>query len=648
MSKGLVSLIVLAVLAVLFVGVNVLAGAGLRSTRIDLTQGKLYTLAPGSRAIASKLDEPITLTLYYSEKTANELPAPYKAYAARVKEVLREFVSASKGKIRLEVVSPDASPEAEDKAAEAGLMGAETGRPGSDRFYFGLVGRNATDRTETVPFFRPDREQFLEYEITRLVYLLSDPAKKTVGLMTWLPVEGMQANPMTRGQGMPPWQIVRQMREFFDVKSVPSDAAEIPADVQVLMIIHPKAMSEATQYAVDQFVMRGGRVLLFVDPLCVVDVPPGINPMQAMGIPKSSNLPALMEAWGLEMEPQRVAADLGSALQVSAGAHFVAWIGLGPENMDASDPVTGQLKSLNMAAAGVLKAKDGAGSQFTPLVRTSSDAAPMDVQAVETALMERDGPKTLLSQFVSGGKPLAVAARVTGKFKTAFPGGRPAQPPPKEGEAPNPPPAGGTHLSECSEPASIIVVADCDMLSDGFWSQEERIGNMLIGYTKLADNGDLVIGALDNLSGSSDLIGVRARGRSARPFDRVKEIQKQAEQEYQQKEAELQTKLRETEQRITELQRQRPDGSQALLLTPQQQAEIEKYRVQAVETRKELRNVRHQMRKDIEGLGTRLKVLNIALVPALVGCAAIGLSLWRVQRRRVDRRRDEGRPEART
>lgn len=653
MRKGLISLGGFAAAAALFVAFNILAGVALRPARLDLTDGKLYTLSEGSRRVARGLDEPVKLTLYYSEKLGASLPAQIRTYATRVREVLGEYARASGGKVVVETVNPEPFSDAEDRAVQAGLVGVPTGAAGQERFYFGLVGTNAVDRQETIPFMRPDREEYLEYELTRMVYLLSEPAKAPVGLMAWLPIEG-GFNPMAQPMGQqqtPAWQVVQQMKDLFDVRTVERTVAEIPADIKVLMLVHPKSVSESTLYAIDQFVLRGGRLLVFVDPHCEADVPPGINPMQAMSLPKNSELARLFDAWGIEMAPGVFAADRSAAPRVNVGSpqrpevvSYVAWAFLKGERLDKADPVTGPLQSLNFATAGVLRKKGGAdgpgGLELTPLVRTGTDSAAVDVQKVQFV----PDPKSLLADFVPGGEELTLAARLTGRARSAFTA-PPAPPAPAEGEeAPAAPDASG-HIAESADPVNIVVVADCDMLADRFWVQEERLGPIVLGLTKMADNGDFVIGLLDNLGGSSELLSLRARGRLARPFERVDALRQEAEARYLAKEQELQNRLRETESKINELQRQRADGQSggAVLLTPEQQAEIDKFRQEMVATRKELREVQHSLRRDIDSLGTRLKFLNIGLVPALVGLAAVGVGAWRAGRRSVDRRAATGR-----
>ncbi|MBX3402049.1 MAG: Gldg family protein [Phycisphaeraceae bacterium] len=613
---------------VAFIAVNVLAGSGLTRARIDLTEGRLYTLSAGSRAIAANVPEPVRLTLYLSEGRA-DIPPQIATYAQRVREVLAEYARASGGRVVVEVVNPEPFSDAEDRAVAAGLAGIPTGR-GQERIYFGLVGTNTVDRQEVVPFLRPEREPFLEYELTRMIYLLGEPERRAIGLMSWLPVDGGPPNPMTGQPGAPALQVVRQAREMFDIRAIERDATQIPTDIQVLWIVHPKGVGEPTQYAIDQFVMRGGRVLLFVDPLCDADVPPGVNPMQAMNLPKNSDLPRLLQRWGVELVPSMISTDRDAALRVNVGGQgrpepvdYIAWMNLAESNIDRADAVTGGLRSLIVPTAGALRAVPGATTDLAPLAQTGPNSALI---AVEKFSFFPD-PKALLAEFKPRGERLTIAARVTGPAHSAF----------------DDPPEGvnsAAHLQQSAGPINLIIFADCDMLQDRFWVQEERIGPIVLGLNKMADNGDFVIAALDNLTGSSDLMAVRARGTFRRPFDRVDRLRREAEQRYQSREQELQARLRETEQKINELQRARPDSQNPggmVLLTPEQQAEIEKFRAEQVATRQDLRAVQHQLVKDIEGLGRSIKFINIGLMPILVGVAALALGAWRARRRRADR-----------
>ncbi|MCC6427623.1 MAG: Gldg family protein [Phycisphaerales bacterium] len=651
MNKALTSLVALVAIAVAFIAINIISTQTMRGARIDLTSNRLFTLSEGTRRIAGKLDEQVKLTLYFSEKQANDAPQ-YKTYGLRVKELLREYAAMSGGKIKLEEVDPEPFSEAEDTAAQAGLIGLPTGR-GNDRLYFGLVGSGTTDKQQVIAFFDPAKEEFLEYDLSRLVYLLSNPKKKTVGLMSWLPLEGGQPNPMQR-QPAPPWQIYAQMKELFEVKTVGTDATAIPADVGVLMVVHPKQMSEQTQYAIDQFVLKGGKVLLFVDPLCDVDVPPGVNPMQAMGIPKNSDAPRLLGAWGLELAPEMVVADRRTAIRVNAGSQqqpkavdYLIWMNVGSKtgNLNASDQVTATLQTMILPTAGALNQKSTAGLTVTPLIESTTES--MLVPVANVSFMP--DPEKLVREFVAGGVKKILATRVTGKAKSAFPEGKPQPAPadPNNPEAPKPEPVADPmagHVAESAEDIAVIVVTDCDMLNDRFWITEDRLfGQISMGYRKMSDNGDFVIGALDLLSGSNDLIGLRARGTAARPFELVEKIRHEAEEKFLQVSKDLEDKLRQTETKISELQKQRGvEDANSFILSPEQQAELEKFNKERTQIRKDLRDVQHQLSKDIEGLGTRLKIINIGVMPAAVALFAVGLGVYRRNRRTVERRRGSG------
>ncbi len=640
-NKGLISLGTLAAAGIIFFAVNIVANRLFKDVRTDLTEGKLYTLSPGSKAIARSINEPITLTLYFTPKTISDLPQ-MQAYAPRVREMLESFVRASDGKVRLSIVEPLPFSEEEDKAVAAGISGAPTGH-GENRIYFGLAATNAIDQTERIPLFDPSKEEFLEYDVAKLIAALSDKPRKTIGVMSWLPIQGMEQNPMMQGRGTPPWQIYTRLSEAFDVKPVATNAKEIPAELKTLVIVHPKTMSEPTQYAVDQFVLRGGHVVVFVDPICDSDVPPGMNPMQAMQLPKASDLPKLFAAWGVELEPGKIATDTSTAIKVSIGQQgrpeavpYIAWFQLSKDKkaINAADPVTGQLERMILATPGVLKKKDGVGTDVQPLLTTTPTAAVAEVSAVSFM----PDPKKMLADFKEGNTPLWLAVRITGKAKSAFPDGPPKSDPSTEGDKNSPPATPLPHVAESAESIGVIVVADCDMLADRYWVQETRIGNVLLGYNEVSDNGALAIGAVENLSGSTELMTLRARGKMSRPFTKMEELETAAAKKYQAKENELQDRLRTAEQKINELQKQKSGGnSTRMVMTPEQQKAIDEFKVEMVKTRKELRDVKFSLDKDTQSLQTRLMAINIGLMPAIIAIFALGLAGYRASRRTADR-----------
>jgi ABC-type uncharacterized transport system involved in gliding motility auxiliary subunit len=633
----------LLILVVLFFAVNILASTALRSERLDLTENKLYTLSPGSKRIAQGLDEPIRLYLYFSQSLAPGRPR-LQQYGQRVREMLEEYERAANGKIILEVRDPEPFSELEDEAVQAGLTRIPVGE--GETFYFGLVGANAVGDQEVIPFLDPGDEAFLEYEVSRLIYTLAHPKRKVVGVLSRLPIDGAPPNQMLQQPGEEPWQIMREMRELFEVRMIEPDAETLPADLDVLLVVHPKNLADATRYAIDQYVLAGGTAVIFVDPHCEADIPPMArqNPMAAMNAPRDSNLPDLFTAWGVTLRPGVVAGDLANAQRVVVQAaqqqepvSYVAWLSLGEDAIDKDDAVTGLLTQLNLATAGILQTEADAPTTVTPLLTTSPESMAIPTSKISFF----PDPKSLLTDFQPTGEKYVLAARVNGKVQTAFPDG----PPPladesemdEEAQGDEASRPGETHLTHSDGPINVIIVADVDMLADRFWIQEQRFGNLLLGYRKLSDNGDFLINALDNMTGSSDLISIRARGKYTRPFTLVEEIQRKAEREYLAEEQALQEKLRETETRLNELQRARPNQGE-LLLTPEQKAEIENFRAQRIETRKQLRAVQHNLRRDIERLGTTLKVINIGAVPAAITVLAVVLGVVRVARRKADRR----------
>ncbi|MDY7108948.1 MAG: Gldg family protein [Planctomycetota bacterium] len=643
MNRQTSAVLGLLILVVLFFAVNILASTALRSQRLDLTENKLFTLSPGSKRIARELDEPIRLYLYFSESLAPGRPR-LQQYGRRVREMLEEYERAAAGKIILEVRDPEPFSELEDEAVQAGLTRIPVGD--GDSFYFGLVGANAVGDQEVIPFLDPGDEAFLEYEVSRLIYTLAHPERKVVGVLSRLPVDGSPPNQMTRQPGEQPWQIMREMRELFEVRVIEPGAETLPDDLDVLLVIHPKNLSDATRYAIDQYVLAGGNAVIFVDPHCEADIPPMArqNPMAAMNAPKDSNLPGLFEAWGVTLRPDVVAGDMANAQRVVVQAaqqrepvSYVAWLSLGEQTIDPDDPVTGRLTQLNLATAGILQPEEDAPTTCTPLLTTSDES-----MAIETSRISFfPDPKSLLTDFQATGEEYILAARVSGEVPSAFPDGPPSTEDETDADEDAPddqaPVGNEYHLARSAGPINVVIVADVDMLTDRFWIQEQRFGNLMLGYRKLSDNGDFLVNALDNMTGSGDLISVRARGRYTRPFTLVEEIQREAEQEYLAEEQALQEKLRETEARLNELQRARPDQGE-LILTPEQKAEIENFRAQRIETRKQLRAVRHNLRRDIERLGTTLKVINIGAVPAAITILAVVLGLLRVARRKIDRR----------
>lgn len=610
--------------AILFLTVNIIANGTLTSWRLDVTENKLFTLSDGTKRILNKLEEPVTLRFYFSAKQFSGIPSLLN-YGARIRDLLEEYAAASNGQITLIVTDPEPFSEAEDQAVGYGIQQLPLGGSG-ELAYFGLAGTNTTDDELTIPFFQPEKEQSLEYELTKLVYNLANPKDRVIGVITSLPIFGSQGvPPMGRGVSEP-WTIVTSLREEFDLRDLGPNPDSIEKDVDTLLVIHPKDIQEPTLYAIDQFVLKGGKAMVFVDPLSESDAQ-GPNPQNPMVMPKrESDLPKLFEKWGISYAVDKVAGDLEASLRVNYSGgrgnqtvNYLPWMSLDPENLNSDDFITNELKSLNLGSVGILDKAEGSEITFTPLVSTGKQAMAMERDAI---LFIRD-PSGLMDSFEPGDKELVLAARINGDATTAFPDGKPKK---AEDDETDP-----DFVKGSVQPINVIVMADTDVLADRFWVRFQNFLGIKLASTH-ADNANFVLNALDNLGGNDDLISLRSRNQYARPFERVEAIQRDAEAQFRAQEQTLQAKLSETEDKLRELQKQNKDGG-GLLLTPEQRSEIEKFRDEQVKTRKELRNVQHDMRKHIEGLGTLLKFINIGLIPILIGIFAIIMAFYRMNRR---------------
>ena len=622
----------LGIAAALLISINVLSNTTLRSTRYDMTHDELYTLSPGAKSILANLAERVTLRLYYSRKVGVDFPQ-IATYAQRVEELLREMETHSKGKLELQVIDPEPFSETEDRAVQYGVRAVPV-RGGQDLLYFGLAATNTTDEKEVIPFFQPDKENFLEYDVAKLVYTLSNPKRQVIGVMSTLPIEGAMSNPFARGPESEPWIVVSQLRELYEVKTVMPSAKEIPEDISVLVLVHPKALGQETLFALDQYVLGGGRVIVFADPFCEADTPPADpqNPMAQYQAQRNSDLGALFTAWGVQMESGKVAADLEHALTVSFSnrsrddsGKYVVWLNLDGATLTRDAVVTNQLKTMNMASAGVLSALPGATTSMSPLVTTGASGSTIQ----SSSLQFMQDPKALLLDYKPGTQAQTLAAHVTGNVKSAFPGGRPA---PAQGEEAMPPAVDKPVLAESKSPISVIVVADCDMLQDRWTFQAQNFGGMRLASPG-NDNMAFLANSIDFLQGSTDLIGLRSRGSSNRPFKVVEDLKREAEQKFRAQEQELQSKSDRASQRIEELLSKR-QGTSLEILSQDVQKELDIARAEQAQTRKQLREVRRSLNKEIEDLGTRVKAINIALIPALLVAFALGLSRWQRLRRR--------------
>jgi ABC-type uncharacterized transport system involved in gliding motility auxiliary subunit len=630
MSRSLAAIAALALVlaAILFLSVNALSGRFLRGAQADLTENGLYTISDGTRAILTKIDEPVTLRFYYSDRLGQIAPA-YGVYAQRVRELLRRYADLAHGKIALEILDPAPFSETEDQATAAGLQGVPV-EEGGEPVYFGLAGSNSTDDQETIPFFNADREPFLEYDVTKLIQTLAFPKKKIVGLISTLSLDGDQ---LARMQGQPsqPEQVLSQLRQIYEVRTLATNVDKIPDDIDVLMIVQPSKLPPATEYAIDQFVMGGGHALVFADPNAEFSMARPAMGQRPSG-PSAADFDAVLKSWGVELVKGKIVGDRLAARRVSLGgpsrvdsADYVAWLSLQGDDINRTDPITAQLGQINMATAGALQPVKDAKTKFEPLIRSSAQSELIDAARVESFRPDILG---LLADFVPTGQRYALAARITGPAQTAFPDG-----PPKAEKTGADATKPATQIKVAKQPIDVIVVTDGDMLDDRFWVQmQDFLGRQVAAPT--AQNGDFVQNAIDDLMGSGELIGLRSRGSSVRPFLRVNAIQREAQDRYQAHEKELQDRLRATQAKLADVKGQ-PDAQGNVALTPDQQKAVEQLRSQMIQTRTELRQVQLALRQNIDRLKLELGLVNIGLVPALVALTAIAIGILRYRRRRI-------------
>ena len=641
----------------LTVAVALLVSVGLISVlpsiRIDLTEDDLFSLADGTRNIVSGLEEPIELLFFYSESATEDQPQ-IRSYGTRVQELLREIVIASGGNLVLSIVDPEPFSEEEDLATQYGVQPVPVTQ-GGQGIYFGLVAVELDNEkdpalrvSETMPLIRPDQEQFLEYEFMQLVTRVANPDLKVVGLLTTLDIDG-GFDPMT-GQATQQWMITDYIRQLYDLRRIETDTEIIEEDVDILMIVHPEGLSEQTLYAIDQHVMRGGETFVFLDP--TADSMVSRSERGSM-IPAGmrSDLPGLLEAWGVDYASDKVLTDntLALRVQMGQGSRPVAHIGMIGANRTAlagDDIITRRLENLNLSSVGALAPRDGATTRFEPLIQSSSDAMLMNASLLEDVL----DPSVLFDEFVSANERYTIAARVSGVISSAFPEGRPvsqdaaADTSEEETEADDD--SGEAriekassdsdtmeaHLSQTSGETNILLFADTDVLTDRLWVQVAQFMGQRIPQP-YANNGDFVINALDNLSGGADLVSIRSRGRYSRPFERVVKLQREADDRLRTEEAALLERLAETEEQLAALNTD--EGGQLLgQLTPEIQTEIDRFNAELLDTRRSLRDVQFQLTADIEALGSNLKWFNTAAIPMLLTVIALFMSLTRARRRR--------------
>lgn len=603
---------------ILFVCINLISGISLNKYEFDFTGEKLFSLSDEAKAVIRKYDEPITFKLFYSNKAATGI-SMLTGYASRLKGFLQKFADESNGNIRLEVIDPEPFSEAEDLAVSYGLKGVTL--QNGDNIYLGLVATNSTDDTRIIPFFHMDRERFLEYELTRIVYDLANPKKHKIGVLTDFPIDIPKFMGMVTLPGSRAWIVLEQMRQVFDLFPVRNESPLIPDDTNAVMIAQPKEISPQLAYAIDQYVLKGGKILLMVDPY-----PENKNGTLDSQFKYPDMLDPLMANWGFRIPSNYIIGDRDAARRVHSGVtqkgyvDYLAWIGMKKENLNKNDIITNGLGTINFATAGFIEDLKDPAIKFDPLIQTGKNS-----ERIYTASLDgMPDPNKLLRNFKSEDKEFTITARLTGKAHSVFPAGPPADSNLLKKD----------HISESVKDFTVIAVADTDILRDDTW----LIMQDLQGYSVVqpnADNGPFVLNTLDYLSGGSELISLRGRGTSTRPFTVVEKIKHNAEEKFLKKEKELKAQLEATESKLEELHKAGADNNS--FLKSEQQAELIRFRDQRIVISKQLREVQKELKKDIDSLGSLLKFINILLMPILLIGFALSFFIYRTDKAKRSR-----------
>ncbi|HET7297591.1 MAG TPA: GldG family protein [Burkholderiales bacterium] len=598
------SAIGLVALFLLLIAVNFLVSRA--PVRADLTEGDLYTLSPGTRKILANLQSPVKLRLYISQ--GETVPVQLRSFTQRVEDLVREFKSAAGSNLIIERYNPKSDSEEEDAAQLDGIEPQQlfTG----EQFYLG-VAVTQLDRKQSIPTISPQRERLLEYDLVRAIARVGSTERPKIGLMAGLPVLGERFNPFTR-QSSEPWVLANELKREFEVKEVPLTAKEIDKELNVLLVIHPRDAQPATEYALDQFVMRGGKLIVFVDPYAYFDQMPTMPGMPQM--PSGSNLPTLFKAWGVQMDPGKVVSDV--VFGSGGGARYTPTVlSLNRTAFSRDDIVTGQIETLLYAFGGAFELKLPENLKATELVRSSPDS-----MLVDSMNATKSGDEATRN-FKPSGNAMPLAVRLTGKFKTAFPEGL------KEDD--KKPVAVGTPALRESPENSVIAVADVDLLADGAAVDvQEVFGRKIV----VPSNGNLAfaLGMVEQFAAGDDLISLRSRAAAFRPLTVVRELEAEAQKQYFGRIQALEEEKQKTQARLQELQKaQGGPAAKSQILSAEQQAELERFKKTYIETNLALKELRKNLRQDAEALVFWTKLANIALMPLLVALAGLMVALIR-------------------
>jgi gliding motility-associatede transport system auxiliary component len=624
---------VVAVLVIL-IAVNVLGN--FLKVRSDLTENKIYTLSPGTKRILDKLDTPVEIRFYYS-KDNSSMPVPLRTYAQEVEDLLSEYQQAGHGKIQVVKLDPKPDSDAEDSARLDGVQGqTAAANLTGDKIYLGIAV-SCLDAKTAISFLSPDRETLLEYDISRAISSVVNPKKAVIGVMSDLPVLGRAANPMMmmqRQRGSDPWVFVQELKENYTVREVPLTADKIDDDISVLLVDYPKGITESAQFAIDQFMLRGGKMVALLDPFSFVDSQlSGGQQAMMRGETYSANLDKLLKAWGLEFTADKIVADpnLATKIQRQAGSvdSDMTVLSVNGDTINKSDPLGASTTDLLLPFAGAFTGTPVSGLKEETLVSTTPQAGLIDAS---TVMLGSEGARKF---YKPGNTPLAMAVRLSGKFKTAFPDGKPAA-----AASPTPTPAASPAASATPTPAPLkeatnegvaVLIGDSDFAFDQIAGRQQQMLNQVV-FTPTNGNLNLIESSVELLAGDSNLMSIRSRTSANRPFVLVDKMEAVAQDKYQSKIDELENGLTQARQKLSELQSAK-QSDQKSVLSPEQQAEIKKFQENEAQIDKQLKQVRKELRQEIDSLQNWLKWLNIALMPVVVTCIGLGLAFFKKRSR---------------
>ncbi len=654
MNRTIRSIIaILLILIITFSAVVIFQNVG-KGVKADITEKGLYTLSDGTKSILSKLNQPITLRLYYARTAAMEAPDQIKFfnnYYEFVRSLLEEYKDFGGSKVNLEIIDPRPFSQEEENAMAYGLKRFPITE--EENFFFGLVVVTQFGVEKVIPFFSPDRQNFVEYDISYLIDTAITRQKRKIGVLSSLEIMGEDMSgymaQMKRMQGQQPkeaWGIISQLKEQYEVEEIASDTDKIEG-VDVLLVIHPKELSEKTQFAIDQYVLGGGRAIICVDPHAFVDMPPQQMQMQMqMQHNQGSNLDKLLNAWGLDMPDDKFAGDRALAIRQPTRQNqrpepIIGFLELTDRCFNEETAMTGSVNTVRMLFSGVLKETESAeneGVTVTPLISTTDRGNDWSVSnPFELRMMD---PGRLMRRFSEGSEPVYMGYLVTGKLKSAFPdgikievesaeedGGKGEEP--EEGEqADEPKFEQVTGLTESNGESAVTVFADVDFISDMIAYQQSIFGKMAV-----ADNSALLLNAVEDMTGSTDLINIRSRGNFKRPFVVVDEIEAQAEAETAEEEAKINAEIKGFESELQSILANAREGDEEVVGSSilEKKKELE---LKIRQAQRDLREVKQTRRRRIEKLGNVLRNLNMLAAPAVILIIAVVLGIWRSVRRR--------------